>query len=190
MGICGVLAVLNLMTSSGRTWFLLGREAEYADCSDFTDEQLAGVSHLEGFVCVAFPKAMACNAETNSGITNPDEHGFNTRLASTDDPLLGSFISRMRWFKFGLFMFLLSATAAAFSAEPEFDSKRPNHFKLAAADGSWSSAHVALAGVSLVAALLVWIGAYGMFHVDTEDFLYGDAAGGQPPLGPLQGCKF
>ena len=31
LGICGVLAVLNLMTSSGQTWFLLGRDYEYAD---------------------------------------------------------------------------------------------------------------------------------------------------------------
>ena len=110
LGICGVLAALNLMTSSGRAWFLYGRETEFADCSDFTDEQLSGVTNLEGFVCTDYPKAMSCNAglepemepesypgnpaETNSRITNPDKHGFNTQLATTFDPLVGSFIAR------------------------------------------------------------------------------------------------
>lgn len=94
-----------------------------------------------------------------------------------------------RCYKTGLFVFFISAAAAIFSVEPELPSKRPKRFVLAASKGTWSSAHMALALISLVSALLVGIGAHGMFSMDTDDFLYGSGAGQPPPLGPLQNCE-
>ena len=55
VGLCGVLAVLNLVTSSGDTWYTLGQAWEFHDCSSFTDQQLMGVGSLEGFSCTEYP---------------------------------------------------------------------------------------------------------------------------------------
>lgn len=190
MGICGVLAVLNLVTSTGNVWHLLGSTYEYADCSSFTEAQLSGVAHLQTFVCLDYPRAMVCNADAETpGISAPDAHSYNTGLASTSDPLLADFIRAMRLFKVGLFIFFVSALVAILSAEPELESTRLSHNQLAAASGTWSKAHLALAGVSLIAALLLSIGGHGMLYLDSGDVLYGDGVGGAPPLGPLRSCE-
>lgn len=108
--------------------------------------------------------------------------------AATDGALTSSGLLN-RCYKFFLLVFVISAAVAVFSSEPELPSKRPKRFVLAVSNGSWSSAHVGLALISAVAALLVGIGAHGIFSMDTDDYLYGNGAGGPPALGPFNHCK-
>ena len=108
--------------------------------------------------------------------------------AATDGALTRSGLLN-RCYKFFLLVFVISAAVAVFSSEPELPSKRPKRFVLAVSNGSWSSAHVGLALISAVAALLVGIGAHGIFSMDTDDYLYGNGAGSPPALGPFNNCK-
>lgn len=158
------------------------------------------LGRLIGFVCTEYPKAMSCGSGPGShgemepesephGPYNPDHIGYNTGLATTDDPLIADFRHAMWLYKFGLFVFMGSSLAAIFSTERELEAARPKRFELSAGVGWWSSAHVVLGVFSLLGALLVGIGAHGMFALDADDVLYGNGKGGPAPLGPLQQCK-
>lgn len=155
----------------------------------------APLGRLEGFVCSDYPKAMSCGSaepEPESephGPYNPDHNGYNTGLATTDDPLVADFRHSIWLYKFGLFVFMTSSLAATLSTEPELEAARPKRFVLSAGAGWWSSAHVVLGVFSLLGALLVGIGAHGMFALSADDILYGNGKGGPAPLGPLQQCK-
>ena len=159
----------------------------------------APLGRLIGLVCTDYPKAMSCSITPEPepeyephgpvGPYNPDHNGYNTGLATRDDPLIADFRHAMWLYKFGLFVFMASSLAAILSTEPELPAARPKRFELSAGAGRWSSAHVVLGVFSVLGALLVGIGAHGMFALDADDILYGDGKGGPAPLGPLSDCK-
>lgn len=130
----------------------------------------------------------------NVRITPEVAGGYNTGLAGTTDPLAAQFRHGMWIYKIGLFFITIGFAATIFATtQPEKNTrtattkhKQPPGWRVFAVQKvSWTVPLAVAGAVSLLATLLIAIGAHGMFNLAAEEFLYGDGAGGRPPLGPL-----
>eukprot|EP01047_Picozoa_sp_COSAG01_P051167 COSAG01_NODE_5247_length_4386_cov_93.827152_1_plen_1051_part_00 len=210
LGFVGLLSIFNLISSTGSVWWKFGSVYQYVDCSDFTNAQLQGMTTLDWSYCTEYPRPMTCGglpagyclaspdrcwndicgSGSNPRITTDTSTAatFNTGMATVSDPLLASVRHSLWCYKVGLFFFTVSAIAATMAATPNPEPTRHTQQGwrvFAVGKVTWTKPLMAVGVTSLLAALLMGIGAHGMFNLSIDDVLYGDAAGGRPPLGPL-----
>eukprot|EP01052_Picozoa_sp_SAG31_P034542 SAG31_NODE_4053_length_3633_cov_12.857951_2_plen_924_part_00 len=183
----GVSSIVYKFFTYTRSAYLLGA---MLDCSDYSVPELRGfmASCATKYMCHTYPPTTeTCAAHDSAYMREVDF--VHTGMYALEDPLARSFIWMFRLYNFGLVLLAIGSILSMLGAEPGLRTAtvaaRNDKILFHKNNYTWNMLLLGTAAASVLPLLFMAIGANGMFNLDVDDLLYGNGAGGIPPLGPL-----